>query len=119
MMRESILKENIDGEALQWAVSRLLSRPEDRRILVVISDGMPVDNSTLAANYNDFLDQHLRQVINQIEGAGVIELLAIGIGHDVRDYYQHAVTIASAEELCATLTEQLMVLFSQDSSTKR
>ena len=99
MMREGLLKENIDGEALLWAHGRLLARPEERRILLVISDGAPVDDSTASANGGTYLEQHLRQVIGWIEGRSSIELAAIGIGHDVTRYYSRAVTIMDAEQL--------------------
>ena len=99
MLREGILKENIDGEALAWACSRLLARPEQRRILMVISDGAPVDDSTLSVNPSSYLEQHLRQVISYIENQTPVELLAIGIGHDVTRYYQRAVTLVDAEQL--------------------
>lgn len=111
MMREGLLKENIDGEALLWAHSRLLARPEERRILLVISDGAPVDDSTASANGGTYLEKHLRQVIGWIEGRSSIELAAIGIGHDVTRYYSRAVTIMDAEQLGGALIEQLAALF--------
>jgi len=111
MMREGLLKENIDGEALLWAHSRLLARPEERRILLVISDGAPVDDSTASANGGTYLERHLRQVIGWIEGRSSIELAAIGIGHDVTRYYTRAVTIMDAEQLGGALIEQLAALF--------
>lgn len=111
MMREGLLKENIDGEALVWAHSRLVHRPEDRRILMVISDGAPVDDSTLSVNHGAYLDQHLRQVIHWIENKSPVELCAIGIGHDVTRYYSRAVTIMDAEQLGGTMVEQLAGLF--------
>ena len=111
MMREGLLKENIDGEALLWAHSRLLARPEERRILLVISDGAPVDDSTASANGGTYLERHLRQVIGWIEGRSNIELAAIGIGHDVTRYYTRAVTIMDAEQLGGALIEQLAALF--------
>jgi cobaltochelatase CobT len=111
MMREGLLKENIDGEALLWAHRRLLTRPEERRILMVISDGAPVDDSTASANGGTYLERHLRQVINWIEGRSSIELAAIGIGHDVTRYYSRAVTIMDAEQLGGALIEQLAALF--------
>ena len=114
MMREGLLKENIDGEALIWAHSRLLVRPEDRRILMVISDGAPVDDSTLSVNHGAYLDQHLRQVIEWIEKRSPVELCAIGIGHDVTRYYSRAVTIMDAEQLAGTMVEQLAALFDVD-----
>src|SRR5204863_885821 len=105
MMREGLLKENIDGEALIWAHNRLLARSEQRRILMVISDGAPVDDSTLSVNSGNYLERHLRQVIADIEGKSPIELIAIGIGHDVTRYYKRAVTIIDAEELGGAMTE--------------
>ena len=114
MMREGLLKENIDGEALQWAHGRLLARTEQRRILMVISDGSPVDDSTQSANAALYLDKHLRQVIAEIEDRSPVELLAIGIGHDVTRYYRRAVTIMDAEQLGGTMVEQLAGLFDED-----
>ena len=111
MMREGLLKENIDGEALIWAHNRLLGRPEQRRILMVISDGAPVDDSTLSVNSGNYLERHLRQVITDIEGRSPVELIAIGIGHDVTRYYKRAVTIVDAEELGGAMTEKLAELF--------
>ena len=111
MMREGLLKENIDGEALEWAHKRLVGRPEQRRILMVISDGAPVDDSTLSVNPSNYLEKHLRDVIAMIEKRGAVELLAIGIGHDVTRYYQRAVTITDAEQLAGAMTEQLAALF--------
>ena len=111
MMREGLLKENIDGEALLWAHARLLARPEERRILLVISDGAPVDDSTASANGGTYLERHLRQVIGWIEGRSSVELAAIGIGHDVTRYYSRAVTIMDAEQLGGALIEQLAALF--------
>jgi cobaltochelatase CobT len=111
MMREGLLKENIDGEALMWAHSRLIARPEERRILMVISDGAPVDDSTLSVNSGTYLERHLRQVINWIESRSPVELIAIGIGHDVTRYYSRAVTIMDAEQLGGTMVEQLASLF--------
>jgi cobaltochelatase CobT len=114
MMREGLLKENIDGEALLWAHSRLIARQEDRRILMVISDGAPVDDSTLSVNSGSYLERHLRQVIAWIETRSPVELVAIGIGHDVTRYYQKAVTIMDAEQLGGTMVEQLAGLFDAD-----
>ncbi|MCK5930883.1 MAG: cobaltochelatase subunit CobT, partial [Fulvimarina manganoxydans] len=114
MMREGLLKENIDGEALIWAHSRLMRRPEQRRILMVISDGAPVDDSTLSVNAGNFLERHLRGVIEEIEQRSPVELLAIGIGHDVTRYYRRAVTIVDAEELAGAMTEQLAALFAEE-----
>jgi cobaltochelatase CobT len=111
MMREGLLKENIDGEALLWAHSRLIARPEDRKILMVISDGAPVDDSTLSVNSGSYLERHLRQVIGWIEARSPVELVAIGIGHDVTRYYARAVTIMDAEQLAGTMVEQLAALF--------
>jgi len=105
------LKENIDGEALIWAHSRLIARPESRRVLMVISDGAPVDDSTLSVNPGNYLDKHLRQVIAEIENKSSVELLAIGIGHDVTRYYRRAVTILDAEQLAGAMTDQLTDLF--------
>ena len=111
MMREGLLKENIDGEALLWAHGRLIGRREDRKILMVISDGAPVDDSTLSVNSGSYLERHLRQVIGWIEARSPVELVAIGIGHDVTRYYQRAVTIMDAEQLAGTMVEQLAALF--------
>jgi len=111
MMREGLLKENIDGEALLWAHNRLIGRSEERRILMVISDGAPVDDSTLSVNSGSYLEKHLRQVIAWIENRSPVELVAIGIGHDVTRYYQKAVTIMDAEQLGGTMVEQLAGLF--------
>ncbi|MGI9353075.1 MAG: cobaltochelatase subunit CobT [Rhizobiaceae bacterium] len=114
MMREGLLKENIDGEALLWAHQRLMGRPEQRRILMMISDGAPVDDSTLSVNPGNYLERHLRHVIEDIENFSPIELLAIGIGHDVTRYYKRAVTIVDAEELAGAITEQLADLFEEN-----
>jgi len=114
MMREGLLKENIDGEALTWAHNRLLARPEQRRILMMISDGAPVDDSTLSVNSGSYLERHLRQVIEEIETRSSVELLAIGIGHDVTRYYRRAVTVTDAEELAGVMTEKLAELFDED-----
>ena len=111
MMREGLLKENIDGEALMWAHARLVARPEERRILMVISDGAPVDDSTLSVNSGSYLERHLRQVIGWIESKSPVELVAIGIGHDVTRYYARAVTIMDVEQLGGTIIEQLASLF--------
>jgi len=113
MMREGLLKENIDGEALSWAYRRLAGRPEQRRILMVISDGAPVDDSTLSVNSGVYLEQHLREVIQEIENRSDVELIAIGIGHDVTRYYKRAVTIADPEELAGAMTDQLAALFDE------
>ncbi len=114
MMREGLLKENIDGEALLWAHSRLLARQEDRRILMVISDGAPVDDSTLSVNSAGYLEAHLRRVIEWIESKSPVQLVAIGIGHDVTRYYRRAVTIMDAEQLGGTIIEQLAGLFEEE-----
>lgn len=111
MLKEGILKENIDGEAMLWAVDRLKKRPEDRKILMVISDGAPVDDSTLSNNQGNYLDKHLRQVIAQVEQDRSIELLAVGIGHDVTRYYRHAITITEVETLPQVMGEELLELF--------
>jgi len=119
MMREGLLKENIDGEALIWAYSRLMARPEQRRILMVISDGAPVDDSTLSVNSGNYLERHLRQVIEEIEAKSPVELTAIGIGHDVTRYYRRAVTILDAEQLGGAMTDQLISLFIEDAARTR
>jgi cobaltochelatase CobT len=116
MLREGLLKENIDGEALEWAYRRLLIRPEHRRILMVISDGAPVDDSTLSVNPGNYLERHLRKVIHDIESRGQVELIAIGIGHDVTRYYRRAVTIVDAEELGGTMMKKLAELFDEDAA---
>ncbi|MEM9105702.1 MAG: cobaltochelatase subunit CobT [Pseudomonadota bacterium] len=116
MMREGLLKENIDGEALIWAHNRLLGRSEQRRILMMISDGAPVDDSTLSVNPGNYLERHLRAVIEEIETRSPVELLAIGIGHDVTRYYRRAVTIVDAEELAGAMTEQLASLFEEETA---
>jgi len=119
MMREGLLKENIDGEALDWAYKRLLGRPEQRKILMMISDGAPVDDSTLSVNSGHYLEKHLRQMIAQIETQGRVELLAIGIGHDVTRYYSRALTIVDAEELGGAMTEKLAELFADTQIPQR
>ncbi len=116
MMREGLLKENIDGEALLWAHQRLIARPEQRKILMMISDGAPVDDSTLSVNPGNYLERHLRAVIDLIETRSPVELLAIGIGHDVTRYYRRAVTIVDAEELAGAMTEQLASLFGEETA---
>ena len=113
MMREGLLKENIDGEALMWAHQRLVGRSEQRRILMVISDGAPVDDSTLSVNSGHYLERHLRRVIAEIEARSSVELIAIGIGHDVTRYYRRAVTIVDVEQLGGAITEQLAALFEE------
>lgn len=114
MMKEGLLKENIDGEALEWAHKRLVKRHEARKILMVISDGAPVDDSTLSVNPANYLERHLRDVIAMVERKKAVELLAIGIGHDVTRYYDRAVTITDAEQLAGAITEQLAALFDSD-----
>jgi len=111
MLREGLLKENVDGEALAWAHQRLSKRTEERKILIVISDGAPVDDSTLSTNHSNFLDNHLRQIIHSIENQSNVELLAIGIGHDVTKYYAKSITINRAEELAEALLDKLTELF--------
>jgi cobaltochelatase CobT len=119
MMKEGILKENIDGEALEWAHRRMTGRPEARRILMVISDGAPVDDSTLSVNPASYLERHLIRVIDMIERRKQVELIAIGIGHDVTRYYQRAVTITDVEQLAGAMTEQLAALFEADSGKSK
>jgi cobaltochelatase CobT len=114
MMKEGLLKENIDGEALEWAHRRMAARPEARKILMVISDGAPVDDSTLSVNPANYLEKHLRDVIAMVERKKQVELLAIGIGHDVTRYYDRAVTITDVEQLAGAMTEQLAALFDSD-----
>ena len=114
MLREGLLKENIDGEALLWAHNRLIARPEQRRILMVISDGAPVDDSTLSVNPGNYLERHLRNVIEWIETRSPVQIVAIGIGHDVTRYYRRAVTIMDAEQLGGTVMEKLAELFEED-----
>ena len=111
MMKEGLLKENIDGEALEWANKRLIKRSESRKILMVISDGAPVDDSTLSVNPSNYLENHLKNVISMIEKRGLLELIAIGIGHDVTRYYRNAITITDIEQLAGAMTEQLARLF--------
>ncbi len=119
MMREGLLKENIDGEALMWAHNRLIARREQRKILMMISDGAPVDDSTLSVNPGNYLERHLRAVIERIETRSPVELLAIGIGHDVTRYYRRAVTIVDADELAGAMTEQLASLFEDQAAQPR
>jgi cobaltochelatase CobT len=119
MMREGLLKENIDGEALDWAHKRLLGRSETRKILMMISDGAPVDDSTLSVNPGNYLERHLRWVIEEIETRSPVELIAIGIGHDVTRYYRRAVTIVDAEELGGVMTEKLAELFEEHPADDR
>ncbi len=118
MLREGILKENIDGEALLWAHGRLIARSEQRRILMVISDGAPVDDSTLSVNPGNYLERHLREVIDWIETRSPVELIAIGIGHDVTRYYRRAVTLVDAEQLGGAVMEQLADLFDEDTNPR-
>jgi cobaltochelatase CobT len=118
MMREGLLKENIDGEALDWAHRRLLARGEQRKILMMISDGAPVDDSTLSVNPGNYLERHLRWVIEDVETRSPVELIAIGIGHDVTRYYRRAVTIVDAEELGGAMTEKLAELFDEDGASR-
>ncbi|NNU16429.1 cobaltochelatase subunit CobT [Parvularcula sp. ZS-1/3] len=119
MLKEGLLKENIDGEALLWAHDRLMARPEQRRILMVISDGAPVDDTTSSANGGSYLERHLREVIAQIENRSPIELLAIGIGHDVTRFYRRAITISDVDQLGGAMTEQLAALFEDESRAPR
>ena len=119
MMREGLLKENIDGEALDWAHKRLLARTEQRKILMMISDGAPVDDSTLSVNAGNYLERHLRWVIEEIETRSPVELIAIGIGHDVTRYYRRAVTIVDAEELGGAMTDKLAELFEENAAVER
>jgi cobaltochelatase CobT len=119
MMREGLLKENIDGEALDWAHKRLLARPEQRKILMMISDGAPVDDSTLSVNPGNYLERHLRWIIEEIENRSPVELIAIGIGHDVTRYYRRAVTIVDAEELGGAMTEKLAELFEEHAAEEK
>jgi cobaltochelatase CobT len=114
MMKEGLLKENIDGEALEWAHRRMLHRPEARKILMVISDGAPVDDSTLSVNPANYLEKHLRDVIAMVERRRMVELIAVGIGHDVTRYYDRAVTITDVDQLAGAMTEQLASLFDSD-----
>jgi cobaltochelatase CobT len=114
MMREGLLKENIDGEALMWAHQRLIGRAEQRRILMVISDGAPVDDSTLSVNSGHYLERHLREVIAEVESRSPVQLIAIGIGHDVTRYYRRAVTIVDVEQLAGAITDQLAELFNEE-----
>ena len=111
MLKEGLLKENIDGEALEWASKRLLYRQEKRKILMVISDGAPVDDSTLSANNTNYLDFHLKETIKYLEKKTSIELLAIGIGHDVTRYYDKAVTILDVDDLAQVMSKELIQLF--------
>ena len=116
MLWEGLLNENIDCEALEWSYNRLLARTEQRKILMVISDGAPVDDSTLSVNAGNYLERHLKNTISKIEREDGIELVAIGIGHDVNRYYKRAVTIVDAEQLGGAITEQLADLFDENSN---
>ena len=116
MMKEGLLKENIDGEALTWAHDRLMGRPEARRIMMVISDGAPVDDTTSSANGGAYLERHLREVIAKIENRSPVELLAIGIGHDVTRYYRRAVTIVDVEQLGGAMIDKLAELFDEEAT---
>jgi len=113
MLKEGLLKENIDGEALIWAHNRLVGRSEQRKILMVISDGLPVDNSTLLVNSSNYLEQHLKFAIDAIETKSDVELVAIGIGHNVEEHYSRAVTITDVEQLGGAMTDQLAALFDE------
>ena len=113
MLKEGLLKENIDGEAIQWACSRIFKRKEERKILMVISDGAPVDDSTLSVNSGDYLEKHLKQTVKWIEENSDIEILAVGIGHDVTRYYKKAIKIADVQELGDVMINQLTKLFSE------
>ena len=115
MLKEGLLKENIDGEAISWAYSRLKKRREDRKILMVISDGAPVDDSTLSVNSGDYLEKHLKKVVRYIESKDEVEILAIGIGHDVSRYYKKAIKITDVQELGDVMISQLSGLFENKS----
>jgi cobaltochelatase CobT len=119
MLREGILKENIDGEALLWAHNRIVGRAEQRRVLMIISDGAPVDDSTLSVNPGNYLERHLREVIDYIETRSPVQLIAVGIGHDVTRYYRQAVTIVDAEQLGGTMLDKLAELFDEDEKKHR
>jgi cobaltochelatase CobT len=118
MLKEGLLKENIDGEALRWAFNKMNKRREQRKILMVISDGAPVDDSTLSTNLSDYLETDLKNTVNSIEELSSIELLAIGIGHDVKRYYKRAVKIVDVQDLGDTMINELSELFSEKKSTK-
>ena len=113
MLKEGLLKENIDGEALKWAYNKMARRKEERKILMVISDGAPVDDSTLSVNSGDFLEKHLKKIVKFIEDTSEIEILAIGIGHDVSRYYNRAIKITDVNELGDVMISQLSTLFDQ------
>jgi cobaltochelatase CobT len=118
MMKEGLLKENIDGEALLWAHARLLGRPESRRIMMVISDGAPVDDTTSSSNGGAYLERHLREVIGFIENRSPVELLAIGIGHDVTRYYRRALTIVDVDQLGGAIIDKLAELFDEEQARR-
>jgi cobaltochelatase CobT len=119
MLKEGLLKENIDGEAIQWACSRIFKRKEERKILMVISDGAPVDDSTLSVNSGDYLEKHLKSVVKNIEEKTDLEILAIGIGHDVTRYYKRAIKITDVQELGDVMINQFTELFVGKDSSKR
>jgi len=119
MLKEGLLKENIDGEALKWAYSKMTKRKEERKILMVISDGAPVDDSTLSSNSTDFLENNLKRVVKWIENKSEVELLAIGIGHDVTRYYSKAVKIADVQDLGYVMINQLTDLFVEKGKNKK
>ena len=119
MLKEGILKENIDGEAILWAYNRLKKRKEERKIMMVISDGAPVDDSTLSVNQANYLEKHLKRVVNWIEKNSEIEINAIGIGHDVTNYYEKAIKIADVQELGDAMVDQLVELFINSPLKKR
>ena len=114
MLKEGLLKENIDGEAINWAYNRLQKRGEERKILMVISDGAPVDDSTLSVNSGDYLEKHLKKMVKLIENKEDVEILAIGIGHDVSRYYKRAIKISDVNELGDVMINQLSTLFEKD-----
>ena len=114
MLKEGLLKENIDGEAINWAYNRLQKRGEERKILMVISDGAPVDDSTLSVNSGDYLEKHLKKMVKLIESKEDVEILAIGIGHDVSRYYKRAIKISDVNELGDVMINQLSTLFEKD-----
>ena len=119
MLKEGLLKENIDGEAIQWACSRIFKRKEERKILMVISDGAPVDDSTLSVNSGDYLEKHLKSVVKNIEEKTDLEILAIGIGHDVTRYYKRAIKITDVQELGDVMINQFTELFVGKDNSKR
>ena len=116
MLKEGILKENIDGEALKWAFNKMIKRREERKILMVISDGAPVDDSTLSSNTTDYLENNLKNTVKLIENKSNIELLAIGIGHDVTRYYKNAIKITDIQDLGDVMINQLSELFTEKKS---